>query len=164
MAILAFVLLQPRAIPVALAATYTVNSTVDGVDFDGGVGVCETGLGNGICTLRAAIQTTNDFSDLITQNGLTQLLGAEGRYDLISRWEIVAQASLLTALHAGTTDYGVGSSLSCRLMENTLLSFGYNLHGLENYDFYQGDFTAQGLFVKFRLKCDQQTLKDLLLI
>ncbi|HLF22534.1 MAG TPA: CSLREA domain-containing protein, partial [Burkholderiales bacterium] len=40
----------------AWAAVFTVNSTVDAVDFKPGDGVCETALGNGVCSLRAAIQ------------------------------------------------------------------------------------------------------------
>ncbi len=59
MVVLVFALLLPWTIPGALAGIHTVNSTADDVDFDGGVGVCETASGNGICTLRAAIQTAN---------------------------------------------------------------------------------------------------------
>jgi uncharacterized repeat protein (TIGR01451 family) len=95
-------------------------------------------------------------------SGFTQLLGAEGRYDLTSRWDIGAWTSFLTALDAGTSDYGVGASLGYGLMENMWLSFGYNIHGFEDSDFSQGDFTAQGPFVKFRLKFDQESLRSLL--
>jgi CSLREA domain-containing protein len=42
----------------AAPAVLTVNSTGDGVDETPNDGVCETALGNGVCTLRAAIQTT----------------------------------------------------------------------------------------------------------
>ena len=42
-----------------IAVVFTVNSTVDATDATAGDGVCETALGNGICTLRAAIQETN---------------------------------------------------------------------------------------------------------
>jgi CSLREA domain-containing protein len=40
----------------AVAATFTVNTTADGHDKLPGNGVCETGTGNGICTLRAAVE------------------------------------------------------------------------------------------------------------
>jgi hypothetical protein len=95
-------------------------------------------------------------------SGLTQLFGAEGRYDLNSRWDIGAWTSFLTALDAGTADYGVGASVGYGLMENMWLSFGYNIHGFEDSDFSQGDFTARGPFVKFRMKFDQKDLKSLL--
>ncbi|MDF1524726.1 MAG: OmpA family protein [bacterium] len=95
-------------------------------------------------------------------DGLTQLLGAEGRYDLTPRWDVGAWTSILTAIDAGTTDYGVGASLGYGLMENMWLSFGYNLHGFTDSDFSQGDFTAQGPYIKFRLKFDQEDLKSIL--
>src|SRR6267142_2371732 len=41
------------------AATFTVNSTADAVEWNPGDGICETAAGNGVCTLRAAIQETN---------------------------------------------------------------------------------------------------------
>src|SRR3954471_2309484 len=40
----------------SVAAKFTVNSTADVVDFNPGNGVCETATGNGVCTLRAAVQ------------------------------------------------------------------------------------------------------------
>lgn len=95
-------------------------------------------------------------------NGVTQLLGAEGRYDLNPTWDIGAWASFLTAPDTGTLDYGIGASVGYGLMENLWLSLGYNIHGFEDDDFSQGDFTAQGPFVKFRFKFDQEDLRGLL--
>jgi CSLREA domain-containing protein len=45
----------------AQAATFTVNSPADPPtgDANPGNGVCETAAGNGVCTLRAAIQEAN---------------------------------------------------------------------------------------------------------
>jgi len=103
-----------------------------------------------------------DTVDGQVYSGLTQLIGAESRYDLTPRWDIGAWASFLTALDAGTTDYGLGASLGYGLMENVWLSLGYNLLGFEDSDFSQGDFTAQGPYVKFRVKFDQDDLKSLL--
>jgi hypothetical protein len=95
-------------------------------------------------------------------SGVTQLLGAEGRYDLNPTWDIGAWASFLTAPDTGTSDYGIGASVGYGLMENLWLSFGYNMQGYDDADFSQGDFTAQGPFVKFRFKFDQEDLRGLL--
>lgn len=103
-----------------------------------------------------------DTIDNTQYSGLTQLLGSEGRYDLSPRWDIGAWMSVLAALDAGTTDYGLGASLGYGLMENMWLSLGYNLRGFEDSDFSQGDFTARGPFVKFRFKFDQEDLRSLL--
>jgi CSLREA domain-containing protein/uncharacterized repeat protein (TIGR01451 family) len=40
-------------------SSFTVNDLGDGADFAPGNGVCETASGNGLCTLRAAIQEAN---------------------------------------------------------------------------------------------------------
>ena len=46
----------------AHAASFIVNSTADGSDFDAGDGVCEVTDGMGDCTLRAAIEETNQLA------------------------------------------------------------------------------------------------------
>lgn len=63
------------------AATFTVNSTTDAVDARPGNGVCETATGNGICTLRAAIQAANALSgaDTIVIPAGTYTLTIAGR-------------------------------------------------------------------------------------
>lgn len=43
-------------------ATFIVNNTADDTDASPGDGVCETAAGNGVCTLRAAIQESNALS------------------------------------------------------------------------------------------------------
>ena len=95
-------------------------------------------------------------------DGYTYLVGSESRWDLSNRWDIGAWASALTTEQTGTTEYGLGASLGYGLMENIWLSFGYNFLGFTDSDFSGGDFTAQGPYVKFRLKFDQETLKEVL--
>ncbi|MEW6776889.1 MAG: right-handed parallel beta-helix repeat-containing protein [Bdellovibrionota bacterium] len=54
------VLAAPLAAPlVARAATFTVDDTGDDSDFNAGDGICEVFDGEGVCTLRAAIQEAN---------------------------------------------------------------------------------------------------------
>src|SRR2546428_12478091 len=45
----------------ATAAQFIVNNTTDEEDFTSGDRVCETAPGNGVCTLRAAIEGANDL-------------------------------------------------------------------------------------------------------
>jgi len=67
--------LLAASLPV-VAATFTVNSTLDAVDANPGDGICETAPGNGICTLRAAIQETN------ATQGPNQIVLPAGTYTL----------------------------------------------------------------------------------
>ena len=59
--VLAATLLIAAALPTR-AGTFTVNSLGDGSDANAGNGVCETSNGNAVCTLRAAIEETNNNS------------------------------------------------------------------------------------------------------
>jgi len=58
----------PLATIYAAGKTFTVTSTVDAPDVTPGDGKCETGTGNSICTLRAAIQETNALAGADTIN------------------------------------------------------------------------------------------------
>ncbi len=69
----------------AQAATFTVNSTGDGVDATPGNGVCETAAGNGVCTLRAAVGETNALASDDTINfaaGITTILVPTAEIDI----------------------------------------------------------------------------------
>ncbi|MDF1535458.1 MAG: OmpA family protein [bacterium] len=113
-------------------------------------------------SFKYGIKQVKDTVDGQLYSGTTQLLGVDSRYDLTRQWDIGAWTSVLAALDAGSTDYGLGASVGYGFIENLWLSFGYNLHGYEDSDFSQGDFTAQGPFIKFRLKFDQESLRGIL--
>src|SRR5438132_4947896 len=68
----------------AEAATFTVNSPADVPDAHPGDGMCETAPGNGVCTLRAAIQEANALpgaDTIILQSNVTYLLTRAGDDD-----------------------------------------------------------------------------------
>ena len=86
-----FVVLLAMSCP-GLAATFNVNSTADGTDANPGNGVCETGAGNGICTLRAAIQESNASAAFPPD----QIILPAGTYVLTGGFlEITASASIV---------------------------------------------------------------------
>jgi CSLREA domain-containing protein len=65
----------------AAPLTFTVNSPADVPDVDPGNGVCETVAGNGVCTLRAAIQESNAHTgadSIVLQANVTYLLARVG--------------------------------------------------------------------------------------
>jgi CSLREA domain-containing protein len=59
LAVIALALSPISPVRAAANTTFTVNSTADVADKKPGDGKCETKKGNGVCTLRAAIQETN---------------------------------------------------------------------------------------------------------
>jgi uncharacterized repeat protein (TIGR01451 family) len=93
-------------------------------------------------------------------SGFTDLIGAEGRYDLTKDWDIGLRGSLLHTWELGQLNYSLGGSVGYNLMENGWLSLGYNLFGFKDRDFSAANFTSQGPFVQFRVKFDQNSVKD----
>lgn len=60
-----------------VCAQITVNNSGDGGDFNPGDGVCETGNGNGICTLRAAVEEASALSgadDIVFDNAVAGVI------------------------------------------------------------------------------------------
>lgn len=45
-------------------------------------------------------------------------------------------------------------------MTNTLISLGYNVVGFEDDDFSAANYTAQGPYIRFRVKFDQQSISE----
>jgi hypothetical protein len=98
--------------------------------------------------------------DSTDYSGYTDLIGGEGRYDLTKDWDLGLRGSLLHTWELGQLNYSLGASVGYNLMENGRLSLGYNLVGFKDRDFSAANFTAQGPFVQFRVKFDQNSVKD----
>jgi outer membrane protein OmpA-like peptidoglycan-associated protein len=93
-------------------------------------------------------------------SGYTDLIGAEGRYDINKDWDVGLQGSILHSWDSGQLDYSGGVSVGYNMMQNIWISLGYNFTGFNDKDFSQADYTAQGPFVRFRLKFDQNSVQD----
>ena len=98
----------------AKAATFVVNDVNDVQDATAGDGICETALGNGVCTLRAAITEANALAgpDIITLPagtytttlaGAGENLNASGDYDINSDITINGAGAGTTIVQAAAT-------------------------------------------------------------
>lgn len=94
-------------------------------------------------------------------DGYTDLTGIETRYNLTKQWDVGLQASLLHAWNVGQLDYRTGVSMGYSLFKNTWVSLGYNFTGFKDEDFSAADFTSAGPYLKFRLKFDQQSVREM---
>lgn len=99
---------------------FIVNSTGDGSDISQGNGVCETGTGNGICTLRAAIQEANAFAgdDIITFSIPNTDPGCTGGVCTINIF------SFLSSLNSNISINGPGASLLTVRRDNSAGNIG----------------------------------------
>lgn len=96
----------------------------------------------------------NDFS------GYTHLIGVEGRYDIDKFWDVGVHGSVMHSWDTGQFDYSGGMSVGYNMAQNAWMSLGYNVVGFEDRDFSQASYTAQGPFVRFRFKFDQESVRD----
>jgi hypothetical protein len=92
--------------------------------------------------------------------GFTDHIGIETRYDITKAWDIGMRASLLHSWHSGQYEYSCGPSTGYNIFDNAWVSLGYNIFGFEDKDFSSANYTAQGPYVRFRMKFDQQTVKE----
>ncbi len=93
--------------------------------------------------------------------GFTDLMGLEARYDITRNWDVGVRGSVLHSWNAGQVDYSSGVSVGYAIVKNAWLSVGYNFAGFEDEDFSVGSYTAKGPYVQFRLKFDQQTVREM---
>lgn len=98
---------------------------------------------------------SNDYS------GFTDLFGLEGRYDITNRWDAGLRGSVLHTWSLHQWQYGSSVSVGYSPVKNLWANIGYNLTGFQDQDFSRADFTAQGPFIKLRLKFDQNSLRSL---
>ena len=93
-------------------------------------------------------------------SGFTDHIGVEARYDITKKWDIGLRGSVLHSWHGGQFAYSFGPSTGYNIVENAWISLGYNVAGFEDKDFASAAYTAQGPYVRFRMKFDQQSVKD----
>lgn len=94
-------------------------------------------------------------------SGYTDLLGAEWRHDINQRWDFGLRSSALHSWEPGVIDYSYGISVGVTPMPNAWISLGYNFEGVQDADFSGAEYSAKGLYLKMRLKVDQDSLKQI---
>ncbi len=95
-------------------------------------------------------------------SGMSTLYGLDMRRDLTRRFDVGVHGTMLSSLSSNVSDRSIGVDLGVSVAQNTWVSIGYNFEGFEDEDFEAARYTAQGPFIKFRVKADQDTFKDLM--
>ena len=107
----------------------------------------------------AAKFVRSNYSDA-DYTGFTDLLGIDMRRDVDPEWDWGVHASALHTWKSKVVKYGLGADVGHRVAKNAWLSIGYNLIGFHDADFTEARYTAQGPYLKFRIKVDQDSLKE----
>ena len=110
--------------------------------------------------MQYAAKTVSELINLQTYNSFTDLSGFETRYDLTSKWDIGIHGNVLRARELDNYDYSSGLSLGYSVARNIWISIGYNFCGFRDEDFSNSFYTSEGVFLRFRLKFDQASVRD----
>ena len=89
--------------------------------------------------------------------GYTDIIGAEWRFDLSPRIDIGLRTSVIHSWSQDNFAWAIGPSLGFSPFTNAWVSIGYNVRGFEDRDFEQAHHTAEGAYLVFRFKFDQET-------
>jgi len=98
-----------------------------------------------------------DTIDNTDYKGYTELIGVEIRHDLTQHWDIGSFGSVMRSHNSGVNSYGLGASVGYQLVDNMWISAGYNVRGMDDRDFANASYRAQGPYITLRMKVDQDT-------
>ena len=93
--------------------------------------------------------------------GYTDLIGIDLRRGMRGRWDVGVNTSAYHSYNSNVIDYGFGADVGYNLRDNMWLTLGYNIAGFDDNDFSQARYTAQGPYLRFSIKADQHTLKQI---
>ena len=113
-------------------------------------------------TFKLGTRYSSDEYDTEKYDGLAGLVGAEWRHDISKRFDFGLHGSLLQVDDVSQSLTHSGVSVGYSPAKNFWISLGYNMTGFNDEDFSQADYTAQGPYLKFRFKFDQNSLRDAL--
>ncbi len=112
-------------------------------------------------SLQYAFKYVRDEFDADAFTGYSDLAGFDLRRSISGRWDVGVNASVFNAYESGTRDYSVGADVGLNLATNMWISLGYNVTGFHDDDFAAARYSAQGPYIRFAIKADQRTLKDI---
>jgi uncharacterized repeat protein (TIGR01451 family) len=94
-------------------------------------------------------------------DGISDIAGFDLRRQLTRRFDLGAHVAALHSWESDVIDYSAGLDVGTTLAKNVWISIGYNFAGFRDDDFSASRHTAQGPYLKIRIKADQDTFKDL---
>ena len=89
-------------------------------------------------------------------------VGIEYLYDINKKIELGFHGSLLHAYESHSILESLGIYMGYNLFKNTYLGLGYNFEGYADKDFNALRRSEQGVYFKFRVKFDQESLHDMI--
>lgn len=110
--------------------------------------------------LRQGIKWSHSEFDGDAYSDVLGMVGGEYRRDLAEWLDAGIHGSAMYSFGAEDTYTSFGGSVGLTPFDEAWVSLGYNLFGFEDPDFSESGYTDQGAFLQFRLKFDQDSLRD----
>ena len=93
---------------------------------------------------------------------MVNLVGLDWRRRMTPRYDFGLHASWYKANVPGVLESSLGVDVGFVVAQNMRMHVGYNFSGFEDEDFSSARYTSRGPFVRFSLKLDQASLRDIL--
>jgi uncharacterized repeat protein (TIGR01451 family) len=97
----------------------------------------------------------------IDYSGVIDLIGAQVRRHFMPKWDWGLQGQRLYDYELKDSRHSAGLSVGYTPQLNTWVSVGYNFAGFIDSDFDDAGYSAQGIYLKLRIKADQDNLRAL---
>jgi hypothetical protein len=107
---------------------------------------------------RFAAKQVNELLSGTDSSYTASLLGARVTYDVTNRWSVGALTTMLVG-SGGTRQYGYGLEVGYTVMDNLLMTLGYNWRGFRDDDLTGSDYTNRGWVLGVRYKFDEDLFK-----
>ena len=94
-------------------------------------------------------------------SGIIDLIGMQLRHHLTPKWDWGVHLQRLYDHELKDSRHSLGGSIGFIPQANTWVSFGYNFAGFSDRDFDGAGYNAHGIYMKLRIKADQDNLANL---
>jgi hypothetical protein len=111
---------------------------------------------------RYAAKAARDRSAGLDTRSTAQLLAARMVRQLGKDWDVGVTAQMLVEGGTRARQFGAGLEAGYQVRTNTWVSVGYNLLGFREPDLSGADATSRGIYVRLRMKFDENSLTGLL--
>ena len=107
------------------------------------------------------LKYVDETIDNIDYSGVIDLIGAQVRRHFTPKWDWGLQGQRLYDYELKDSRHSAGISIGYTPQLNTWVSVGYNFAGFTDTDFDDAGYSAQGIYLKLRIKADQDNLRSL---
>ena len=107
------------------------------------------------------LKYVDETIDDIDYSGVIDLVGTQIRHHMTPKWDWGLHAQRLYDWELKDSRHSLGASLGYIPRPNTWVSMGYNFSGFSDNDFDGAGYSAHGIYLKIRIKTDQDSLREM---